>query len=139
MDTIKIYAIVGVILILGLGYFVYLLYKDVLFLKKEIVNTLDESLEKDIEEYNEDEEEYTDFNEYNEESESETEIEELDWQEELDSHINTITEPQLEEHHLYTIPEISEIPETQEDQEEPKFVELAEDVPVKKGRRKKSE
>ena len=50
---IKIYAIVGVILILALGYFVYLIYQDLIFLKKDIEGRTNDVDEEDIDEENE--------------------------------------------------------------------------------------
>lgn len=99
-NDIKIYGIVGIILILGIGYFVYLIYQDLIFLKKGLKNNNHEDNQED---YQEDEQELIDHEEdydfediEDEEEEDEDKYEDFsgsqDNYEDLENHISSLVE-----------------------------------------------
>lgn len=96
-DEIKIYAIAGIILILGIGYFVYLIYQDLIFLKKGLKSG---SHENDHEDYQEDEQEFIGEEDYDEEEEEsgidchdhEDKYEDFSDDKELETHLNSLVE-----------------------------------------------
>lgn len=113
LDTIdiKIFGVVGILILLVIGYFVYLLYQDLVFLKKEVTELKQEN-------WSSEEEEQDDYSEQTEEEEEDDQEQD----EELERHLASFMASQQENEfhqHLETIQEIQEPgPEVQLTQEE---------------------
>ena len=113
---IKIFGVVGILILLVLGYFVYVLYQDVVFLKKEV---LEIKKDKNQESWSDEEdlEEQESFSDYEEEDDEEQELE-------LERHLASFMQSQ-EPVELPISPQITEVePENictlEEHPEEPK-------------------
>jgi type III secretory pathway component EscV len=108
LDTldIKIFGVVGILILLVIGYFVYLLYQDLVFLKKEVTELKQENWSSEEEQ-----------DDYSEQTEDEDDQEQ---DEELERHLATFMASQKENEfhqHLEPIQEIQE-PEIELVQEE---------------------
>lgn len=89
LDTIdiKIFGVVGILILLVIGYFVYLLYQDLVFLKKEVTE-----LKQKEENWTPEEDDYSENNE--EEDDQEEDDQEED--EELERHLASFMASQQE-------------------------------------------
>lgn len=129
ISDVRIYGIGAIILILSMGYFVYLLYQDVVFIKKELDSYKSEELhsyDEDVEDPEENlEQESVDFDDEDDEEDENNSLESH-----LDSFMNS-----HENHHLHTI---EELPEDDEELTECE-PEIQEVIKKKRGRKPKND
>ena len=111
VSDVRIYGIGAIILILSMGYFVYLLYQDVTFIKKELAGYTS-SVNHDYNEDEEGEEEEGDDEEEGDEEEEEEGDDEEHYHdftgESLETHLDSFMRPDNDSR-LYTIDEESEV------------------------------
>lgn len=126
MLDIKIMAIVSVLILLILGYFVYVLYQDVVFLRKDVQEIKGNSWEF-MEETGEEEEEETEEDEdYEGDEEYHNHEDEM-----LENHLNTfLNQPSM--------PTIAELPEPVQEQEVFPEAELVPEIQEKTTKKRKT-
>lgn len=118
VSDVRIYGIGSIILILSIGYFVYLLYQDVVFIKKELKDyksSSGHSYQEDDQKEDETEEEEEDYEDY---------FENYQNTEDLENHLDSFMVNQdletIEEEAPLKIEEVQEVSEVDVLEEEPK-------------------